>query len=54
MSQKFYKFYIAGEKFAYFTTISVIYSDLKNAFAEVSKPGQPRGTQDQNIRNPFL
>ena len=53
MSQKFYKFYTGGEKFACFT-ISVIYSDLKNAFAEVSKPGQPRGTQDQNIRNPFL
>jgi hypothetical protein len=25
---------------------AVIYSDLKNALAEVSKPGQPRGTQD--------
>ena len=30
------------------TARAVIYSDLKNALAEVSKPGQPRGTQDQN------
>lgn len=36
------------------TARAVIYSDLKNALAEVSKPGQPRGTQDLAIRYPFL
>jgi hypothetical protein len=32
---------------------AVIYSDLKTALAGVSKPGQPRGTQDPKIGNPF-
>ena len=30
-----------------------IYSALKSLVAEVSKPGQPRRTQDHGIGNPF-
>ena len=29
------------------------YQSILNYIAEVSKPGQPRGTQDPHIGNPF-
>ncbi len=30
------------------------YQSILNHIAEVSKPGQPRGTQDPHIGNPFF